>query len=523
MSIEEYGQSLLSDVRQRREQREREARKRQEKEAMLGLGISLAGKIGEQFMSRKTNEFLRSEPFLAKNLEFKQMNKFASTDVSEYDSYLENPDFFTAQYVQKYTPAYKSYAGTMDSERSINERIAIDAQAFSERRVKEIEGRINEAREFLSLSGGDDNAYFNAVKASRDKNPIDAAVTSIGNFITGGDLNDSALQTELYSKSQDYKALYKQNPRTALGSVQMIEDLKKRGITFDEAPAQYEAPISIDVSDGFGGTKKESVMPIKKKGLFVGYQRQDGSVVSPYSKNQTRRNTNVLRAVPTLERARQIQAQINETITTDQQEALKNIAVSNYGREAENKDKFEAGVRSMYGNLYTNAGMLNAQFGLSSRNSFALAAEMEILRQQMLRGGETGTRFKGDKEMVLGGLETETNADSVSPMLVMAAIDSLEFKNVLGRNEDAYKRLRTTAEQSLKGDNQYVKQFFETFNGLDVRTQKDLIEWMEQYPSLTQEREEGRPSVVQQLQQAYTHLRSAKRDMSFTPFNQGRF
>lgn len=521
MSIEEYGQSLLSDVRQRREQREREARKRQEKEAMLGLGISLAGKIGEQFMSRKTNEFLRSEPFLAKNLEFKQMNSYAAKDVSEYDSYLENPDFFTAQYVQKYTPAYKSYAGTMDSERSINERIAIDAQAFSERRVKEIEGRINEARAFLSLSGGDDNAYFNAVKASRDKNPIDAAVTSIGNFITGGDLNDSALQTELYSKSQDYKALYKQNPRTALGSVQMIEDLKKRGITFDEAPAQYEAPISIDVPDGFGGTKKESVMPIKKKGLFVGYQRQDGSVVNPYSKNQTRRSTNVLRAVPTLEQARQIQAQVNETITTDQQEALENIAVSNYGREAESKDKLEAGVRSMYGNLYTNAGMLSAQFGLSSRNSFTLAAEMEILRQQVIRGGTTSTRFKGDREMVVG-LETETNADSVSPMLMLAAIDSLESKNVLGRSTVAYERMRTTAEQSLQGDNPFVKEFVQTFDSLDVRTQKDLIEWMEQYPSLTQQRQSGL-SVVEQLQRKYTHLRSAKRDMSFTPFNQGRF
>ena len=315
--------------------------------------------------------------------------------------------------------------------------------------------------------------------------------------------------------------MYKQNPRTALGSVQMIEDLKKRGITFDEAPAQYEAPISIDVSDGFGGTKKESVMPMKKKGLFVGYQREDGSVVNPYSKNQTRRSTNVLRAVPTLEQARQIQAQINETITTDQQDALENIAVSNYGREAENKDKFEAGVRSVYGNLYTNAGMLSDQFGLSSRNSFTLAAEMEILRQQVIRGGETGTRFKGDRDVVVG-LETETNADSVSPMLMLAAIDSLESKNVLGRSTVAYERMRTTAEQSLQGDNPFVKEFIQTFDSLDVRTQKDLIEWMEQYPSLTQQRQSGM-SVVEQLQRTYTHLRSAKRDMSFTPFNQGRF
>jgi hypothetical protein len=123
---------------------------------------------------------------------------------------------------------------------------------------------------------------------------------------------------------------------------------------------------------------------------------------------------------------------------------------------------------------------------------------------------------------VVVGLETETNADSVSPMLMLAAIDSLEFKKVLDRSTVAYERMRTTAEQSLQGDNPFVKEFIQTFDSLDVRTQKDLIEWMEQYPSLTQQRQSGM-SVVEQLQQTYTHLRSAKRDMSFTPFNQGRF
>lgn len=509
MAIQQFGESLLADVRKRREDESRRLRKQREKEALIGLGVNIAGAVSEQFMSRKTNEFLRSEDFLGKNLEFKQTNKLAQKDVTEYDSYLENPDFFMGQYVEKYTPSYNSYAGTMDSERSINERIAIDAQAFSERRVKEIEGRIKEAREFISLSGGDDNAYFNAVRDGRSKNPLDAFVTGVGNFITGGDLNDSALQTDLYSKSQDYKSLYNENPRTALSSVQLIEDLKKRGVQFDEAPATYDAPISIDVPDGFGGTRKESVMPMKKKGLFIGYQKQDKTIVSPYSQNQTNRSNSVLRAVPTKERAYQIKAQIHETITADQQEALENIAVSNYGRESENKEFLEAGIRSMYGNLATNAGMLSSQFGLGQRNSFAIATEMEILRQQVIRGGETGTRFKGDRDFVVG-FETETNAESVSPVLMLAAVDSLEAKNVLGRNTGAYERLRITAEESLQGNNPHVKEFIETFDSLDVRTQKNLIDWMGQYPSLSQQRESGM-SVIEQLQSKYSYLGNSRR------------
>ena len=93
---------------------------------------------------------------------------------------------------------------------------------------------------------------------------------------------------------------------------------------------------------------------------------------------------------------------------------------------------------------------------------------------------------------------------------MLAAVDSLEAKNVLGRNTGAYERLRITAEESLQGNNPHVKEFIETFDSLDVRTQKNLIDWMGQYPSLSQQRESGM-SVIEQLQSKYSYLGNSRR------------
>ena len=62
----------------------------------------------------------------------------------------------------------------------------------------------------------------------------------------------------------------------------------------------------------------------------------------------------------------------------------------------------------------------------------------------------------------------------------------------------------------MQGDNKHVRDFIETFDSIDVRTQKNLIDWMGQYPSLSQQRESGE-SVVEQLQNKYPHLGSSQR------------
>jgi len=61
MAIQQFGESLLTDIRKRREKEQRQMRKREEREALLGLGVGLAAKIGNEMLANKTSNFLNNE------------------------------------------------------------------------------------------------------------------------------------------------------------------------------------------------------------------------------------------------------------------------------------------------------------------------------------------------------------------------------------------------------------------------------------------------------------------------------
>jgi hypothetical protein len=79
MAIEQLGESLLSDVRKRNEQAAKRARKQEEKNALLGLGVNVLGKIGNQMLSDKMTTFLNKESILTENAQFK-----AATNVANF-------------------------------------------------------------------------------------------------------------------------------------------------------------------------------------------------------------------------------------------------------------------------------------------------------------------------------------------------------------------------------------------------------------------------------------------------------
>jgi len=68
MSIEQFGESLLGDIRKRRQDEERRARRRADRQALLGLGVGIAAKIGNEMLANKTKDFLKQEEKLVDNL-----------------------------------------------------------------------------------------------------------------------------------------------------------------------------------------------------------------------------------------------------------------------------------------------------------------------------------------------------------------------------------------------------------------------------------------------------------------------
>lgn len=79
MSIEQFGESLLGDIRKRREQESRRLRKQEERNALLGLGIGLAAKIGNERLAAKTNNFLNNQEIWNAELVQKQARQNAAS------------------------------------------------------------------------------------------------------------------------------------------------------------------------------------------------------------------------------------------------------------------------------------------------------------------------------------------------------------------------------------------------------------------------------------------------------------
>ena len=61
MSIEQFGESLLGDIRERKRKEARQQRRKEERQALLGFGLNIATKIGNEALANKTNEFLSKE------------------------------------------------------------------------------------------------------------------------------------------------------------------------------------------------------------------------------------------------------------------------------------------------------------------------------------------------------------------------------------------------------------------------------------------------------------------------------
>lgn len=75
MAIQQFGESLLSDIRKRNKQEAKRLRKEEEKQAIIGLGASLIGNIGNKYLAEKTKTFLQNEDIYAANVQQKNALK----------------------------------------------------------------------------------------------------------------------------------------------------------------------------------------------------------------------------------------------------------------------------------------------------------------------------------------------------------------------------------------------------------------------------------------------------------------
>jgi hypothetical protein len=187
MAIEQLGESLLSDVRKRNEQAAKRARKEEEKAALLGLGVNLAGMVGNQILESKANAFFNNQETLNKRLQVKNNYLAAEQDVTDYTNYQK--DGLKYLYDRTYGDVLKAFqtqapAGT--SQAQIAQMAHIKTMGFAEEEAKGLEKRYEAASEFIQVSNADPLAYDKALLKSRPTTVAGYLKKGIAGLFSGG-------------------------------------------------------------------------------------------------------------------------------------------------------------------------------------------------------------------------------------------------------------------------------------------------------------------------------------------------
>jgi len=146
MAIQQFGESLLSDIRKRNKQEAKRLRKEEEKQAIIGLGASLIGNIGNKYLAEKTKTFLQNENIYAANVQQKNALKnkeyLDTVYLDVQKSNMSEVDYFKKQNIAQVEAAIAQKYGVEEigkfgSYRDLTEQTALkiaeeQAKAFKE-------------------------------------------------------------------------------------------------------------------------------------------------------------------------------------------------------------------------------------------------------------------------------------------------------------------------------------------------------------------------------------------------------
>lgn len=502
MAIEQYGESLLSNVRQRRDSQARQIRKEQEKTALMGLGLGLGVKVGNEYLRNKAQNFFNNEDTLKKRTEFKSMYRAAEQTIAarrEYEKLGEN--YFFQQALTEIAAPLKAAAGTNYDPDKFNEIQYTLAQKRAQELKSNYEKTIDAADRFIATAGRDPEAYNTALLSTRPKSIGEAVRMSVGNYFGGDDnaMHNANLNT-LDKSLGRYREAYAQikNPFASRSVAQLYEDFKD--IDFGETPLTMKTSKSIKVPDGMGGYRDQEAIVVMQGDNIVGYV--DALSRKPVRENVAGDNARIRRQnLPTgaVEGTQQqfisLMDENSSTLKTIQ-EYHKELG----GDDDRNTKRKDAARNDVFGGMLQTRVALQNRMPLRDDAALLLSAEMHAMNIENMGQEKTffGFNIGTKKTPQYNLLATQ---DSFSPILALAALERLERKeegSELGLNERKIAQLRG-AILSNSTDSDYI----ESFGDLSMASKLYTLRWMQDYDTFTAPINEAGESIIDRLMGAY--------------------
>jgi len=507
MAIQQVGESLLSDIRKRNQQEAKRLRKEEEKQAILGLGVSLAGMVGNNILESKVQNFMTNENTLKDRVMFKTNYTQAEKDVTEYNNYLSNGfQYLYDQALAPVTQAIKLAAPAGASQTQMNQLIHNEAMKRAKEAENNLKARYDSASKFIQSAGADPMAYDKALLKQQPRTVAEYITKGIGGLFSGGNATtalDKSNSEFLKDKATSYQTLRQENigPKPALDLVQHYQDT----VDWQKAPPKIETK-EITVSDEFGNDKKITgqLLTDSVTGKSLGFYDLNGNPVNVTTGEfgLTKRR---IQSIPQ-ESIDQVQMDVMQNVSQDTLNVFKTYTEEVLVNKSEDKERITAAKKQVYGEILVSSKALQKRFNFTDDVAIQLASEMQAINIQN-KIIDTSSMFNPFENLeVQPGKDLFLTKDTYSPFLALAALEKLEKQSESGEripySKKTLENIRTKImAQTLSESGQ--AEMGRVFTNMSDMSKKNYFDWMSGYDIFTSPIGQAQTSILDRFKMAY--------------------
>jgi len=429
--ITPIAQSLLSDVRRRKDDQSaginRRQREREKRYLKYAYGAKLLMGIGNSMLRNSTEKFMNNKEVLENNIRFKQAYNGA---VGRHNDRMTAKAFEggeDAWYQQKaatdLTNTFYKTLPTTISGRDREKLIYNETYKAGQALKKAYADQAADDNMFLERVGkGGINAYTDAMKASRPKNIGAALFRGVkGLFVEDENPFDNSIKAnELMKDAANVKAYgaYREAGLAPFKSEQKVKDLLALG---------KKLPTGITSSEII---KIKEYSPITDNFEEMSYREttfKDGSIslvnlsineeVQPAEITQAQAIGRLIKRRP--EEFKQFTAQVSASIPRGDNNVLEEY-ITTLADGSNDQKRLDAEADRIYGQIMLTRNHLMKEMGLSDAQATQISTKMHVTNIKGLTEKSYGDEeLNPQRNMLLG-------ADSYHPALALVALDEIE-------------------------------------------------------------------------------------------------
>ena len=516
MAIRDFGESLLADVRKRKDAQARDARKRaksqERKDVLQNLLFKGAVSIGNKVLEDKNEKFLQNENFYARSAKLKTNIAENNNALNSWNTSLAyeggQDAYYTAQ--AKAQIEQKFMTDTYKASFSSPEQYASHMQAFSSELglvMKEnAKSNFEKASENVSAWSADpEKAFKKSLLKSKPQNVTQLFTLPIANLFRGQDErtpnqaaldsieSEKGLESQGKVDAKDVRSIYEQTNNfeyaldTAIELKEFRDRFKAAGDALPKAKALRGETYTARLPDQYGNVQEVSVYDMTQGDLIISTNRLDtGEPITAQISGAS-----LLRAaqgVPT-EEIGAIEASHRELSSEPDKKEVLAYKEEWLGTNTPTDKEIASFNQNFYGQVAIGAKTLSTKFksveGWNANFALQLSTQMGIENLKVTKT-TTGILFKdstynNEKSLL-------SNDDHYHPVIALKALKTLEsrgnipkflvplLEKAIANPSEGYSTTNLNVGQKLIAANMYENLYLTKKTTEDSGTNNEPIE-----------------------------------------------